>query len=104
MLNEVVKNMRNRTVRLDRQGDYWTDDEKNQLVKMFNEGIGITEIAMRLQRTEPAIVQQIEKLDLYHRKDAPSRRKSCHKEAKCLCSVCSLDPALCPMMDHDSTI
>lgn len=24
---EAVKNMRNRTTRLEREGDYWTDDE-----------------------------------------------------------------------------
>ena len=43
---ESVKNMRNRTVRLDREGDYWTADEKETLVRKFNEGDGITAIAL----------------------------------------------------------
>lgn len=104
MLNEVVKCIRNRTVRLDREGDYWEDEEKDQLVRMFHDGVGITEMAMALQRTKPAIIQQVEKLDLYQRKVAPIRRKSQVKEPCCLCSVCAIDPALCPMNGHDVAI
>ncbi len=104
MLNEVVKCIRNRTVRLDREGDYWEDEEKNQLVRMFNDGVGITEMAMALQRTEPAIIQQVEKLDLYQRKAAPVRRKNQAKEPQCLCNACFLDPALCPMNSRDASI
>ena len=59
---EGVINMRRRTVRLDREGDYWTDEEKQKLVQKFLEGEGITAIALELQRSEPAIYQMIEKL------------------------------------------
>ena len=93
---ESVMNMRKRTVRLDREGDYWTDEEKEQLVKLFREGEGITAIAIKLQRSEPAIMQQIEKIDLYRRKEAPVRRKSDPKPPACLCDNCKLDPASCP--------
>lgn len=104
MNNQTIKNMRNRTVRLDREGDYWKDDKKGQLERMFNEGVGITEMAMELQRTEPAIIQQVEKMDLYQRKAAPIRKKSSFKQPQCLCSDCSLDPTLCPMNGRDSAI
>lgn len=93
---EAVKSMRNRTVRMDREGDYWTEEEKEQLVKLFREGEGITAIAMRLQRTEPAIMQQIEKMDLFRCKEVPVRRKSDPKPPACLCDNCKLDPASCP--------
>lgn len=96
MTQDSVRNMRRRTVRLDREGDYWTDYEKQQLVSMFDNGDGITAMALQLQRTEPATVQMIEKLDLYNRKSQPSRRKSAPKPAVCLCDRCQLDPALCP--------
>ena len=76
---EGVINMRRRTVRLDREGDYWTDEEKQKLVQKFLEGEGITAIALELQRSEPAIYQMIEKLDLYNRKSQPQRRKSLPK-------------------------
>lgn len=88
---ESVKNMRNRTVRLDREGDYWTAEEKEALVQKFNEGEGITAMALELQRTESAVIQQIEALDLFGRKKNPTPKPPC-----CLCTNCKLDPALCP--------
>lgn len=96
---EIVKNMRQRTTRLDREGDYWTEEEKAQLKSMFEEGIGITEIAMILQRTEPAVMQQIEKMDLYQRERYPQRRKSVPKAPVCLCEVCKLDRSGCPLCE-----
>lgn len=50
---ECVKNLRNRNSRLEREGDYWSPEEKERLMEMFYEGIGLSEIAIRLQRTEP---------------------------------------------------
>ena len=69
MLNEqnytnTVKNMRKSAVRLERQGDYWSEEDKENLSKMFFEGVGITEMAVILQRSETAIIQQIEKMNL----------------------------------------
>ena len=39
---ESVRSMRNQTLRADRAGDYWTDDEKNRLRILFDSGVGIT--------------------------------------------------------------
>lgn len=103
MLNESVKSMRNRTVRLDREGDYWTDQEKEQLVQMFCDGEGITTMAICLQRTEPAVMQQIEKMDLYQRKTNPSKRRSTAKPPACLCVACQLDSAFCPRCETHNT-
>ena len=50
--------MRHQTLRADRAGDYWTDDEKNRLRILFDSGVGITEIALELGRTEPAVYQR----------------------------------------------
>lgn len=82
MLNEqnytnTVKNMRKSAVRLERQGDYWSEEDKENLSKMFFEGVGITEMAVILQRSETAIIQQIEKMNLYDRRLYPARQKSC---------------------------
>lgn len=73
---EYVKQMRNQTVRLDRTGDYWTEADIKRLRDCFDQGTGITDISIALQRTEPAIFQQIEKLDLYRRKENPQRSRS----------------------------
>lgn len=93
---ESVINMRKRTVRLDREGDYWTDEEKAILVQKFEAGEGITAIALELHRSEPAVCQMIEKLDLYNRKTQPVRKKSPPKPPACLCANCQLDRSLCP--------
>ncbi len=85
---ETVGNMRNRTTKMEREGDYWSDYEKEKLKKLFYAGVGITEIAVQLQRTEPAVFQQIEKMDLYGRKENPQRRRNSCKEAVCLCRDC----------------
>ena len=93
---EIVRNMRHRTSRMEREGDYWDVAEKEQLIRLFNNSIGITEIAVQLQRTEPAVIQQIEKLDLYKRKENPVRRRRSVKVPECLCNRCQLDQAACP--------
>ena len=97
---ESVRSMRNQTLRADRAGDYWTDDEKNRLRILFDSGAGITEIALELGRTEPAVYQQIEKLDLYGRKQNPQRQRNGKKPPECLCDRCGNDPALCPLRKH----
>lgn len=93
---ESVINMRKRTVRLDREGDYWNESERCELRKKFDEGEGITAMALAFQRTESAIIQQIELMDLFGRKKKPATPKEPH----CLCANCKLDPALCPHRDR----
>lgn len=92
---EIVKNMRTRTTRMEHEGDYWSEEERRKLVALFETGVGITQIAVQLQRTEPAVIQQIEKLDLYRRKEKPSRNRSTPKTPTCLCEACTLYKADC---------
>lgn len=94
---ESVRSMCHQTLRADRAGDYWTDDEKNRLRILFDSGVGITEIALELGRTEPAVYQQIEKLDLYGRKQNPQRQRNGKKHPECLCGRCGNDPTSCPL-------
>lgn len=89
--------MRNATARLERQGDYWSNSDNEMLDKLFHDGTGITEIAVILQRSETAVMQQIEKLDLYRRKQYPSRQKNTASPAQCLCSNCKADSTVCPL-------
>lgn len=97
---ETLKNMRRRTCRLEREGDYWTPDELERLIELFNSGTGISQIAILLQRTEPAVYQQIEKLDLYERKRNPQRAPKALKAPTCLCNDCNLDRSLCPRCER----
>ena len=83
---ETVIAMRNREIRLNREGEYWTVEA----------GFGITKIAYVLCRTEPAVYQQIESMDLYNRKANPQRRRSAAKPRGCLCENCLCDSSFCP--------
>ena len=93
---ESIRSLRTHGSRLEHEGDCWTTEEKERLEEMFYEGIGISEIAIRLQRTEPAISQQIEKMDLYGRKDRPKCCKYHRKAPQCRCSTCEADRSICP--------
>ena len=95
-IRKATQNMRNRTAKLERAGDYWSEDEKTQLRELFEYGVGLSEIAIRLQRTEPAVSQQTEKMDLYGRGSNPCRRKSEPKAPVCLCDTCEIDQSACP--------
>lgn len=99
--SEIVRHMRIRAIKMDREGDYWTQEEQDELRQRFDQGTGITEIAILLQRTEPAVIQQIEKMDLYHRKQYPRRRKDPFKALNCFCSTCRVDPYFCPRYKDD---
>ena len=92
----MVQAMRRRLIRPEREGEYWTEEERDQLRRCFDEGMDVTDIAIQLRRSEPAIMQQIEKQDLYGRKTNPRRRKSV-KNYCCLCSACQAPDGLCPI-------
>lgn len=94
--SETVRNMRRGIRRLDREGDYWSEDDKEKLRILFDLGTGITDISIQMQRTEPAIMQQIEKLDLYQRKENPSRRRFGNKDHCTVCSCEGRDHIVCP--------
>ncbi len=99
---EQVRMMRERTTRLDRAGDYWTEEEKEMLVQKFMAGEGITAIALALQRSEPAVYQMIEKLDLFNRKAQPMRRRCNRKPSGCLCPKCENYPSDCTKCQNHS--
>ena len=92
---ETVRNLRNRTAVLEHEGDYWTEDERNRLRQMFEASIGVTKIAIILQRSEPAIIQQFEVMDLYHRQENPRRQRRC-KKPSCKCKKCKVPTKDCP--------
>lgn len=88
---ELIQAMRRKNHKLERDGEYWTEEDKEKLYGMFEQGCGISEIAIALQRTEQAVIQQIEKMNLYNRsKYIPkSKRKTV---SECLCKDCASAP------------
>ena len=90
----AVKNMRKIPYVQDRDRDYWTEDERRQLKRMFNDGEDLSEIALILQRTEIAICQQAVALGLYVRKRRPGQPKN--DSECCLCKKCTASLGKCP--------
>lgn len=93
---QQLQKLRNRMIRPEREGEYWTENEVATLTRKFCEGCGISDIAVALHRSEPAIMQEIEKLDLYGRKENPRRQRNA-RQSNCLCGRCGNDPASCPL-------
>lgn len=75
-LQQSLRELRSHRKLPEREGEYWSDEEREDLSRKFNEGAGISEIAVALHRSEPAIMQQIEKLDLFDRKENPRRQRA----------------------------
>lgn len=94
---EAVRTVRHSPASLERRGECWSEEDKGKLSEMFFDNVGITEMAVVLQRSETAIIQQIEKMNLYGRKLYPARQKNCTEPSKCLCDTCMADLALCPL-------
>ena len=94
MFRQSVIIMRNKDDKMNREGQYWTEEERLCLQQLFDDGTGLTAIALLLQRTEMAVIQQAMSMDLF----TPPRkkRKSGPRQPKCLCCNCKLDSAFCP--------
>ena len=84
-LKEFTKAMRQGKIIMDREGTYWTECERKQLVESFNHGDNISEIARNLHRTEIGIMEQIVCLHL-----CVSTKKRRRKAPKCLCDRCKV--------------
>ena len=92
---EQIKALRSHAARPARENTYWSSGECEFLRTMYHDGTGITDIAILLQRSETAIMQQILKLDLFDRQSYPMRRKKKPKY-HCLCERCRLPEGECP--------
>lgn len=88
-IRESIKLMRSRTGQLDREGNYWSEDEHRQLERLFWKGVGISEIAVLLQRTEMAVMQQIDKMGLYRELPCARQKRSNRRDKNvCQCIYC----------------
>ena len=86
--------MRNKGDKMDREGEFWSEEERQYLQSLFDNGTGITAIAILLQRTELAVIMQANQMDLF---TPPSKKRTYRPRVPhCLCRNCKLDPAFCP--------
>ena len=72
-----------------RSGEYWTEEEVRQLSIMFEGGMGISEIAIQLDRSEISVYQQLEKRGFLSAQSKPRNRiKKERTMTDCLCPFC----------------
>ena len=85
MKNNIIA-MRSGDFDLDNDGHYWSAAEKRLLIDCFNEGMGISEMALQMGRSEPAIVQQLMKERMFEHET--QTRKSRGSSRSCKCPQC----------------
>ena len=56
---KLLIGLRNGAIPSERSGEYWSKEEKEKMKRMFWNGDGISEIALSLQRSENAVIQQL---------------------------------------------
>ena len=89
--------MRNGEIKMLRDGEYWTESDREILRREYANGTSVNEIAILLQRSEGAIYQQVERLGLCTRNLFSARKRDGQTEVlSCLCKNCKCDRAFCP--------
>lgn len=79
----------------ERSTAYWTKEERAELEELYKAGVGISELSLRLQRTETAIYQQLIAIGLTA--TSGTRNSKSPKPHKCECPRCL--ETQCPYYD-----
>lgn len=87
MLQNDLIAMRTKGKGLDHDGLYWSEEDRKKLIDAFHHGIGVSEIAVLLKRSEPAVMQQMIREGLMQ-SETKKRNRSGNKRSKCLCPKC----------------
>lgn len=86
MTKEIIA-MRTEGKGLENNNQYWSEADKMCLIHYFNEGVGISEMALKMGRSELAIVQQLMKDRMFEHETKPRCRHT-KKNDRCLCEKC----------------
>ena len=83
MADYHVRVIEHRAKNPNRHKDYWQESDKELLKEMYLAGYGITELALRFDRSELAIFNQILNMDII-----PRSRNIREKKSGCRCPGC----------------
>ena len=84
--SELLISIRTGELSSERSKEYWSDAERDELRRLYWEGTGISEIALLLQRSENAIIQQL--ISMFLLTPPGKQRKRSPKHFKCQCPRC----------------
>lgn len=85
---QLTKAIREGQIIPERSGEYWGDDEQEKMTSLYNSGIGISQIALELQRSEMAVIQRLITENLLTPPGAA--RKRTIRAPHCLCEDCPI--------------
>lgn len=91
-LNEMSSKLiqtRKGQIRPEKEYLTWTTEEKEEFKRDYLNGVGISELALKYQRSEDAVFGLIKSMDLDNRKENPRRIRKCRKD------TCFPNPSVC---------
>lgn len=72
-----------------RSGEYWSKEERQALIRDFIAGEGISDMAVKYQRTELAVVQELKNADMFENQSRRRRKnRTQDTDARCHCPIC----------------
>lgn len=75
----------------ERSGEYWSKKERQALIRDFMGGEGISNMAIKYQRTEPAVVQELKNTDMFENQSRRRRKNRNHStDLCCHCPTCTM--------------
>ena len=84
--HEKILEMRTNSSYSKHNKDYWSKENDKELKKRYNEGYGISEMALEMGRTENSISKRIKDLKLDAKRYNTKSKK--YRPAGCLCNKC----------------
>ena len=98
---DKAKAMRNGKMKMAKEGCVWTIEDDMILRNMFDDGEDTLDMALVLERKEPAVQQRIDQLELYSKQKRTRPKKEISAAPPgCLCNDCKTDKSLCPRCIH----
>ncbi len=80
---ELLQQLRQGKVQPECAGNYWSKEEREELVRYYHEGVGISEMALLFNRGEMAIYQQMIGMNLPSNPETARVRGKKKKTQRC---------------------
>ena len=98
---DKAKSMRSGKMKMAKEGCVWTVEDDLLLRDMFEDGDDVLDMALMLERKEPAVQQRIDQLELYSKQKRTRTKKEIPADPPgWLCKDCKADKTLCPRCVH----
>lgn len=86
-LHAMIRGLRQNRTPKSRTREYWSKEDNEKLEFLFCEGVGISEIAVDMERTERAIIQKINEAKLFETVNTPRDKGN---DGTCYCDRCTV--------------